>query len=185
VRAVAAKPLKALGQQVFGDTNTNTIRSGNWYGNDTTWRMVLDLNRILMYADPNGRLQDRPARRVFCIVDGIVGGEGNGPLDPMPKGSSVVIAGANPVAVDLACAKLMGFNYQRLPMLSQGLAAHPLPLVTFVYDDVVCARNDTTFQGRLAEMEGLNLHFQPHFGWLGHVERTCPGRQRSDRPCVG
>ena len=73
-----AKPLKALGKDIFGDTNTNTIRSGNWYGNDTTWRMVIDLNRILMYAQSSGCLQAKPARRMFCIVDGIVGGDGNG-----------------------------------------------------------------------------------------------------------
>lgn len=188
VRDLAAKPLKMLGQRAFGDTNKDTIRSGNWYGNDTTWRMVLDLNRILMYADSAGCLRDTPARRMFCIVDGIVGGEGNGPLDPTPKAAGLVIAGANPVAVDLVCAKLMGFDYQRLPLLWESLRAHSLPLVAFSYNDVTCACNDAAVKGRLSEMEGVNLRFRPHFGWCGHVERdqatpsptiehdTCPTR---------
>jgi len=165
LRGVMAKPLKALGKSIFGDTNTNTIRSGNWYGNDTTWRMVIDLNRILMYADKNGHLQGSPARHIFCIVDGIVGGEGNGPLDPTPKPAGVVLAGFNPLAVDLVSARLMGFDYRRLPLLSRGLAAHPLTLATFAYNDVVCACNDATLQVRLTETAGLDLHFRPHFGW--------------------
>ena len=172
LRIVAAKPLKVFGQYLFGDTNTDTIRSGNWYGNDTTWRMVLDLNRILMYADSQGRLQEHPPRQLFCIVDGIVGGERNGPLDPMPKAAGLVLAGANPLAVDLVAARLMDFDYQRLPLLRQSLAAHPLPLATFSYGNVVCTSNDMTFCSRLPEAQGLHLRFQPHFGWQGHIEQS-------------
>jgi hypothetical protein len=78
MRGIFAGPLQAVGARIFGDTNADTIRSGNWYGNDTAWRMVVDLNRILMYAGRDGLLQDSAARRMFCIVHGIVGGEGNG-----------------------------------------------------------------------------------------------------------
>jgi len=170
LRKVMAKPLKMLGQRVFGDTNTDTIRSGNWYGNDTTWRMVLDLNRILMYADSSGHLQDRPARRLFCIVDAIVGGEGNGPLDPMPKTASVVVAGANPVAVDLACARFMGFDPMRLPLLREAFRKHPLPLTAFNSDEVFCKSNGNSAEQRVTDLAGTGLHFKPHFGWSGHIE---------------
>jgi len=170
VRAVLARPLKTCGRRAFGDTNADTIRSGNWYGNDTTWRMVTDLNRILTYADRNGCLQDIPSRRLFCLVDGIVGGEGNGPLDPTPKAAGVVIAGANPVAVDLACARVMGFDYERLPLLRQAFSAHMLPLVTFRPGEVVCRLADHDSELPLADLGALGLHFMPHFGWRGHVE---------------
>jgi uncharacterized protein (DUF362 family) len=185
LRGVMAKPLKSLGKGIFGDTNTNTIRSGNWYGNDTTWRMVIDLNRIFVYVDKDGHLQDHPVRGIFCIVDGIVGGEGNGPLDPTPKSAGVVLAGANPLAVDLVSTRLMGFDYRLLPLLSRGLVVHPLPLATFAYDEVVCACNDISLQGRLTEMAGLNLHFRPHFGWQGHIELACPGREGNEYSCAG
>jgi len=170
VRGVMAKPLKALGKGIFGDTNTDTIRSGNWYGNDTTWRMVIDLNRILVYAGRDGHLQDSPTRRVFSIVDGIVGGEGNGPLDPTPKPTGIVLAGANPVAVDLVCACLMGFDYRRLPVLSQAMVEHPLPISAFEYGDVKCASNDPMYDVLLVDQGPANLGFRPHFGWQGHVE---------------
>ena len=172
LRGVMAKLLKALGKRAFGDTNTHTVRSGNWYGNDTTWRMVIDLNRILMYADKNGHLQDRPARKMFCIVDGIIGGEGNGPLDPTPKLAGVVLAGLNLLAVDLVSARLMGFDYRCLPLLSRGLAVSPLPLAALAYGDVVCACNNVTLEGRLMETVGLDMHFRPHFGWQHNLENV-------------
>ena len=31
------------------------IRAGNWYKNQTTWRMCIDLNRCLYYSDANGQ----------------------------------------------------------------------------------------------------------------------------------
>lgn len=170
LRPLVAGPIKAVGKRVFGDTNKNTIRSGNWYGNDTTWRMTLDLNRILYYADADGRLHDQVARRLFSVVDGIVGGEGAGPLDPRPRPCGVVLAGFNPVAVDLACAQLMGFDYHKIPMLREALADHPLPLARFKRDDVRVSSNDASLEGPLALLSPEQPPFEPHFGWKGHIE---------------
>lgn len=171
VRPALARPLKATGRFVFGDTNISTVRSGNWHGNDTTWRMVLDLNRALMYAGADGLLADRPARHLFTIVDGIVAGEGNGPLDATPRHAGWIIAGANPVAVDLVCARLIGFNDRRLPILTRALEPHPLPLVTFGADDVLVASGDGGDEVPLALLQSAEPPFRPHFGWAGHVER--------------
>lgn len=173
MRKSVGKTLKTIGKGIFGDTNIDTIRSGNWYGNDTTWRMVLDLNRILMYADKDGHLQNSPARRLFCIVDGIVGGEGNGPLDPSPKPGGVVVSGRNPVAVELTCARLMDFDFMRMPVLRRALDNHPLSLAAFEYDDVICRSNVQQFDQPLNEFDGTSLAFQPHFGWQGHIEISC------------
>ncbi len=180
-RKFMARPLKALGKGIFGDTNTDTIRSGNWHGNDTTWRMVIDLNRILMYARADGRLEDKPVRRMFCIVDGIVGGEGNGPLDPTAKPAGIVVAGRNPVAVDLACAAVMGFDYKRLPMLLRAMAKHAMPISGFEYEEVVCRSSGRNFNRPLHEFDGTSLAFEPHFGWKGHMEgerRNSPEREQ-------
>jgi len=183
VRNKVAKPLKAMGQAVFGDTNTDTVRSGNWYGNDTTWRMVIDLNRILLYVDREGQLQDTPARGMFCIVDGIVGGEGNGPLDPTPKAAGLVIAGTNPVAVDLACARLMGFDRKCLPHLRGAFLGHSLPLAEFSPDDVTCRFRNSDKARRLADLRSECLHFTPHFGWRGHIELGGHSSTTRDRCC--
>ena len=170
LRPLIGGPLARTGKRIFGDTNQDTIRSGNWYGNDTTWRMVLDLNRILTYAEVSGRLSTTPVRRFFSIVDGVVGGEGNGPLDPQPKPAGVILAGGNPVAVDLACARLMGYDYRKLPILSRGLFKHASALVDFDISDVRLRSNNPDYAGPVLECSGLSPAFRPHFGWIGNIE---------------
>jgi len=169
-RRTVAGPLQAIGRRIFGDTNRDTIRSGNWHGNDTTWRMVIDLNRILLYADAQGRLHDQLIRRVLNVVDAIVAGEGNGPLDPTPKPVGAILAGFNPVAVDLACARLMGFDYRRIPMLNRASDDHPLPLLPGSPEEVILCSDSVQFSGTCVDMRSLQPGFRPHFGWEGHIE---------------
>jgi len=74
---------KRVGSKIFGDTNT-VVRSGNWYGNDTAWRMVLDLNRALLHFDGEGKPRENPLR-YLSIIDGIIAGDGNGPMEADAK----------------------------------------------------------------------------------------------------
>jgi uncharacterized protein (DUF362 family) len=47
----------------------------------------------------------------FCIVDGIIGmGGTKGPNDGVPLNYGAVISGKDPVAVDSACARILGFH---------------------------------------------------------------------------
>ena len=55
----------------------------------------------------------------FAIVDGIVGMEGNGPIQGSPKASGVLIAGDDPVAVDATCARVMGLEPRRIDYLAK------------------------------------------------------------------
>ena len=81
---------------------------GCWSGNDTVWRMALDLNHIL-YCSP-----DSP-RHAVTIVDGLIAGEGMGPLRPAPKPAGLLIAGHNPAYVDAVIGRIMGYNLARIP----------------------------------------------------------------------
>jgi uncharacterized protein (DUF362 family) len=49
-------------------------------------------------------------RRTFAIVDGVVGMEGNGPIQGKPKAVGVLVAGADLVAVDATCCRVMGID---------------------------------------------------------------------------
>ncbi|MCX7773852.1 MAG: DUF362 domain-containing protein [Clostridia bacterium] len=51
----------------------------------------------------------------FNVIDGIVGGEGNGPLNNTPVKSNVIIAGSDPVAVDTVALTFMGFDVSKVP----------------------------------------------------------------------
>ena len=44
-----------------GRSNLHDWREGDWYGNDTIWRTVLDLNTALGYADERGMYDQHPA----------------------------------------------------------------------------------------------------------------------------
>jgi uncharacterized protein (DUF362 family) len=48
--------------------------------------------------------------RQFAIVDGIVGMEGNGPIQGSAKQVGVLVAGRNPLAVDATCCRIMGVD---------------------------------------------------------------------------
>ncbi|HVP10460.1 MAG TPA: DUF362 domain-containing protein, partial [Phycisphaerae bacterium] len=55
--------------------------------------------------------------RTFAIVDGIVGMEGNGPIQGTPKQVGVLVAGPDRVAVDATCCRIMRINPAVLPYL--------------------------------------------------------------------
>jgi uncharacterized protein (DUF362 family) len=165
-----ARLVKRAGLAIFGD-NSQVVRSGNWHGNDTAWRMVLDLNRSFFYFDGEGQPRKRPLR-YLTVVDGIVAGEGDGPMaaDAIPAG--LVVAGFNPVATDTICAAIMGFDYEKIPMLASVWKQTPHRLAEFDVPQIRCRSGVFSWNGSLDEIaDAAHLHFRPHFGWRGHIER--------------
>jgi uncharacterized protein (DUF362 family) len=69
----------------------------HWAGID---RAILDINAAV--------------RPDFAIVDGIIGMEGNGPIQGVSKPAGVLIAGDDPVAVDSTCARIMGLAPEKI-----------------------------------------------------------------------
>jgi uncharacterized protein (DUF362 family) len=55
--------------------------------------------------------------RQFAIVDGIVGMEGNGPIQGTPKQAGVIVAGSDVVAVDATCCRIMGIDPRKIEYL--------------------------------------------------------------------
>jgi uncharacterized protein (DUF362 family) len=55
--------------------------------------------------------------RHFAIVDGIVGMEGNGPIQGTPKNAGVLVAGRDPVAVDATCCRVMRIDPMQIRYL--------------------------------------------------------------------
>lgn len=95
---------------------------GGWLGNDTIPRTTLDINHALYFYDLNThRLSPTPLRNTLHIVDGVVAGEGYGPLRPTPKEAGVVFGGWNPLSVDLCGANIIGFDPMKVRLLRYGL----------------------------------------------------------------
>jgi uncharacterized protein (DUF362 family) len=55
----------------------------------------------------------------YAIVDGIVGMEGNGPIQGTPIDAGVLVFGDDPVATDTVTATMMGFDPTRIPYLTE------------------------------------------------------------------
>jgi uncharacterized protein (DUF362 family) len=131
---------------------------GAWFGNDTAWRMTLDLARILRYADSEGRMHSSPVRNHLVLIDGIVGGEGNGPLRPEPVDSRLVIFGCDPVIADVAAAMTMGFEPSVIPLLVHALdRSTKWPVTDF-------SRDEIRFAGSAAPVPSPRP-FEPSRGW--------------------
>ncbi len=130
---------------------------GSWHGNDTIWRTCLDLNRALLYADAAGCMQSAVQRQEISIVDAIVSGQGEGPLEPSPLGTGAIFAARNPAIGDFLGAHLLGYDPAKIPLL-------------------VHAGDD--FRWRICAPVPVIPAFEPPFppacaprGWLGHIER--------------
>jgi hypothetical protein len=154
------------------------IRSGNWHGNRTTWRMCLDLNRAFYYSDAAGPRWDasRPVRRVLTVLDGVVAGEGEGPLAPVDRPLGVVLAALDPVALDLAAIRLMGFDEERIPKVRAAMADGALRVteVRAAADVRVVEAGPGGAGLRERSLSDLEpeTSFLAHPGWRGHVEKT-------------
>ena len=133
--------------------NITKHSSGNWYGNDTIWRTIVDLNKILFYVDKEGEIQEKVQRRCLAIVDGIIGGEGDGPLFPTPKPCGVILGGFNPVLVDIIAIKIMGFNWEKISQIVGAKKA--------LFTSVGVDEGKVDFN--------LNFHFHPPPGWHGKL----------------
>ncbi len=162
------------GSGVFGDTET-VIRSGNWWGNDTTWRMCLDLNKILAYGNPDGTLRPPGAqsrKRHYVLVDALLAGEGSGPMNPDPVEAGLLIFGTHAPSVDAVCAWVMGFDPGLIPIVRQAFRCADYPLSEWDWPDVTVTSDHEAWNGRLGDMmDRSTLKFRPHFGWEGHIER--------------
>ena len=142
---------------------------GSWHGNDTLWRMVHDLHRVLFYADAEGRLHDRPRRRYLALVDAVVAGEGEGPMRPAPRPIGLLIGGTNPAAVDLVCCRLIGFDERKIPLLSHAIGNGVHPGVASL-ESIRVISPDGRWDNLFALARDRTLRFVPPAGWAGAIE---------------
>lgn len=76
---------------------------------------------VLHYAGIGEAILDINAtvRPHFAIVDGIIGMEGDGPVNGTPKQAGVLVMGRNPAAVDATCARIMGIDPHKVGYLAE------------------------------------------------------------------
>lgn len=144
---------------------------GSWWGNDTIWRTVCDLNRLLIYADRQGVMQSDIQRKLISFLDMIISGEKEGPLKPTPKEVGVIVAGINPLVVDSAISAVMGFDYKKIPNINNAYTIEKFPIACILPQEIIIHSNHRDWDGFLKNIKYENsLKYKATSGWEGHIE---------------
>jgi hypothetical protein len=142
---------------------------GAWYGNDTVWRMCLDLQRILLYGTPSGKMAGTRQRVVVTITDAIVAGEGEGPLAPEPVESGFVTGAVNAAAADWVHARLMGFDSEQIPLVRHAFDRFSYPVAEFAPAGIRV--RDAAGECGVDRVSGYRgARFRAARGWCGKCE---------------
>lgn len=140
---------------------------GNWYGNDTISRTIVDLNKIILYADKSGTIQKEKQRKYIIIADMIISGEQEGPLAPMPKDIGIIALGEDMVCFDEVISELMGAKRKFIHTLER--ARNPRGEIKITESDSFpfLISNDIRWNKKtLQELERKDLlYFVPANGW--------------------
>lgn len=139
---------------------------GNWSGNNTISKTIVDLNKILIYANKTGELCNTPQRKVFNIADMIISGEKEGPVEPSPKEVGYLVAGENSVAFDMAVATMMGADIERIPTIKCVLGLKN-NFDLYQKNDVMIVSNNEKINGKLIQeiCDEDKWKFVPTSGW--------------------
>jgi uncharacterized protein (DUF362 family) len=104
------------------------MKTHHWAGATLSMKNFFGLVPGSIYGWPKNKLHyigipesvvelNRTFRNTFAIVDGVVGMEGNGPIQGTPKQSGVLVMGSDLVAVDATCCRIMGIDPEKVDYL--------------------------------------------------------------------
>ena len=161
----AVSQLMHLNSFLYGDVELE----GSWYGNDTIWRMVLDLNRIILYGTKDGVLSDNRLRNIYSLTDAVIIGEGQGPLTPSPKFLGYITFARSSAFADIAHSTLMKYDWRKIPVIFNSFGKYRYPITSKKPESVSFHCN-----GKAYNIDELVLEFgkycKPSDGWKEHIE---------------
>ena len=123
--------------------------------------MVLDLNKILIFGKSDGTLSSQPQRQLFSLCDGIISGQGDGPLNPIPLPLGIIVFSNNSNLCDLVLVTLMNFDFKKIPLIKA--ANHSLDLTKF----------SVSYNGLALNLKSLRQHAIPTLpppGWTNLLQ---------------
>jgi uncharacterized protein (DUF362 family) len=104
------------------------MKTHHWAGATLAMKNLFGLVPGSVYGWPKNKLHyvgiprsiaelNRTFRNTFALVDGIVGMEGNGPIQGRPKRAGVMVMGWDLAAVDSTCCRIMGIDPAKVAYL--------------------------------------------------------------------
>lgn len=152
-------------------TDKKDYAEGSWYGNNTISKTIADLNRIVQYADKNGIMQDEIQRKVFSVGDMIISGEKEGPICPNAKNVGIIIAGEDIVCFDEVVCKIMGFDIEKIPTLTEARKIKKYKITDDNSEPYICSNEQEYNDKLLNEIDKKDtFSYIPTSGWKGHIE---------------
>ena len=145
--------------------NVERYENGCWYGNDTLWRTIADVNRVVMYADKHGVIKKEPQRKMFIVGDMIISGEGEGPVAASPHQSNLVISGGDSLAFDRIICAIMGFEENAIPQLSVERMCNDSLKFCSNEEPVVISNRSAWNEGNTKDVRANSLRFIPASTW--------------------
>lgn len=153
----------------------NRLSSGGaWFGNDTLWRSILDLVKVITFADQYGKLMNIPQRNHLCLIDGIICGEGEGPLQPSPKAVGVVLCSSNPISADWAACHIAGFDWTKIPQLYYARKLRGLWQYFPESPEYLTVSWGAADPGACSVCDLPVFPFKPPSGWVGYLNAGLP-----------
>jgi uncharacterized protein (DUF362 family) len=109
------------------------MKTHHWAGATLSMKNLFGLVPGSVYGWPKNKLHwigidrsifelNRNFRRTFAIVDGVIGMEGNGPIQGTPKKCGALVMGPDLAAVDATCCRIMGIDPEKLEYLRMAAA---------------------------------------------------------------
>lgn len=138
---------------------------GSWWGNDTIWRTVLDINHIILFADKKGKIQKKVQRKIITMGDLIIAGENEGPLLPTPKKTYSILFADNSVIFDEILVKFMGFSADKFKLLKE---AKRNSSVFGAYNEININSNLELFNKNINEFVSP-YKFKTSYGWRDYL----------------
>jgi uncharacterized protein (DUF362 family) len=104
------------------------MKTHHWAGATLSMKNLFGMVPGAVYGWPKNKLHyigiprsvaelSRHFRNTYAIVDGVVGMEGNGPIQGTPKPAGVLVMGHDLVAVDSTCCRIMGIDPEKVEYL--------------------------------------------------------------------
>ncbi len=131
-----------------------------WHGNDTTWRMTLDLNKIAEYGNSDGTISKIPRRVLFSFCDGIIGGQGDGPLNADPLALGIICFSNISSYTDAVMTKIMGFNLDKIPLVKNAIQLDSKKKVSIFFNRKIV---------NLEELDKISIKTIPPPGWVDNL----------------
>ncbi|MFX1310992.1 MAG: DUF362 domain-containing protein [Promethearchaeota archaeon] len=163
--------IKALVLKISSKISKDNYLEGSWYGNDTLWRTIADLNQIIIYTNKKGRVTNESQRKRLFICDGVYSGQSEGPLEPIPIKSGLIMGGFDPLMVDLSIAELMNLNYKKIPQLYKLFGLKNYPISKYKPRDLLLLSNNKNWNKKRINELTETLTFIPSSGWKNNIKK--------------